>query len=252
MGPRVVAAAAVAVAAGAAYIYRLKQQENDVLDDDESADEELPPVTSEEVVAIFRRLCEIMNATVTQVMRKINASAQQAIPQAMLAQYLVEHFEAQLKEAQDHVFGEFGVDAEDVEAAVAYYEREKDAPVVEAVNALRQLYLNVGGSIDMDLPESLTVEAMCDIFEEYMAAVQQAQLAYTAHLHSIKAKGLQTTAQHLNETRQAKIASHVAVVLQKHGLTNLVFQVAIEKYNDHPLFQQKIAQFKAPDKPGKR
>ena len=31
----------------------------------------------------------------------------------------------------------------------------------DAVNQLRQLYINVGGSVDLDIPEELTVEKMC-------------------------------------------------------------------------------------------
>ncbi|KAJ1449452.1 hypothetical protein M885DRAFT_535499 [Pelagophyceae sp. CCMP2097] len=178
-------------------------------------------------------------------MRRINAQRSQQLPQEIIAQYLLEHFEGQLKEAQAHVFNEFKHDEEDVEEAVAYYDGEGDEEVIEAVNQLRQLYMNIGGSIELDLPEDLTLDKMCTVFEEYMAAVVAAQHAFTAHLHTVKARGGQITSQELNATRQNKIAQHVSVVLQKHGLNNLIFQAAIEKYNDHPQFQAKIASVKA-------
>ena len=114
-----------------------------------------------------------------------------------------------------------------------------------ATNQLRQLYINVGGSVDLDL-EDLTVDKMCVVFED-MAAVVAAQAAFTEHLHALKAKGAQVTTQQLNETRQAKMGEKVGVVLKQHGLSNLVFQAAIEKFNDHPTFQAKIAAVKAAD-----
>ena len=43
------------------------------------------------------------------------------------------------------------------------------------------------------------------------------------------------------------MSEKVGVVLKKHGLSNLVFQAAIEKFNDHPTFQAKIAAVKAAD-----
>ena len=85
---------------------------------------------------------------------------------------------------------------------------------------------------------------MCDIFGEYMAAVVAAQTQFAQHLQQLKARGAQVTTQDLNETRQATMQKEVSVVLKKHGLTNLVFQSAIEKYNDHPVFQAKIAEVK--------
>jgi len=81
-----------------------------------------------------------------------------------------------------------------------------------------------------------------------MAAVLAAQQAFTLHLQQLKARGQQVTSQQLTEFRQAKIAAHVSVVLDKHGLNNLIFQSAIEKYNDHPKFQAKIAQVKGETK----
>jgi hypothetical protein len=84
-----------------------------------------------------------------------------------------------------------------------------------------------------------------------MGAVVAAQAAFTAHLHALKARGAQVTTAELNETRQAKMQEQVGVVLKKHGLSNLVFQAAIEKFNSHPTFQAKIAAVKAND-PNKR
>ena len=211
--------------------------------------EEIPACSRDEVIAIFNKLSAIMNQNISNLMRKINAQNAQ-IPQAMLAQYLVEHFETQLREVQQVVFREFGYDEEDVEEAVEFYEADgdhRDEGVCDATNQLRQLYINVGGSVDLDLPEDLTVDKMCVVFEDYMAAVVAAQAAFTEHLHALKAKGAQVTTQQLNETRQAKMAEKVGVVLKQHGLSNLVFQAAIEKFNDHPTFQAKIAAVKAAD-----
>jgi len=210
-----------------------------------------PEVPPEVVVQIFGKLCGLMNAHLTQVMRRINAQGAQ-VPQQMLAQYLVEHFEQQLRELQTRVFAEFGVTEDALEEAVEYYEAEptpgagpRDARVVEATNQLRQLYINVGGSIDLDLPADLTVDKMCAVFDEYMAAVVAAQHAFTEHLHAIKARGASVTTTDLQEARQAKIQEKVGVVLKKHGLNALVFQAALEKFNDHPTFQAAVQAVKA-------
>ena len=248
MPSRLVLAAGAACVAGAAFFASRKSgssSEDDV--------EELPACSRDEVVAIFAKLHALMNQSVSTLMRKINAQNAQ-IPQAMLAQYLVEHFESTLRDYQGQVFAEFGYDEEEVEEAVAYYEAEgenRDEKVVEACNALRQLYINVGGAVDLDLPEDLDVDKMCAVFEEYMGAVVAAQAAFTAHLHALKAKGAQVTTAELNETRQLKMQEQVSVVLKKHNLSNLVFQAAIEKFNAHPTFQAKIAEVKAND-PTKR
>jgi len=240
--------AAAAALAGAAFF---ASRRRDASGDDDV--DELPACSRDEVVAIFTKLHTLMNASVATLMRKINAQNAQ-IPQAMLAQYLVEHFEATLREYSAQVFAEFGYDEDEVEEAAAFYEADGDARddgVVDACNALRQLYINVGGSVDLDLPDDLTVDKMCAVFEEYMGAVVAAQAAFTAHLHALKARGAQVTTAELNETRQAKMQEQVGVVLKKHGLSNLVFQAAIEKFNSHPTFQAKIAAVKAND-PNKR
>jgi hypothetical protein len=235
--------AAGAAAAAAVVYYATKA------DDGDDDVEEIPSCSRDEVIAIFNKLSGIMNQNISTLMRKINAQNAQ-IPQAMLAQYLVEHYETQLKEVQAVVFKEFGYDEDEVEEAVDYYEAagpNRDEGVCEATNQLRQLYINVGGSVELDLPEDLTVEKMCVVFEDYMGAVVAAQAAFTEHLHALKAKGAQVTTAQLNETRQLKMSEKVGVVLKKHGLSNLVFQAAIEKFNDHPTFQAKIAAVKAAD-----
>jgi len=248
--PQPLIAAGVAASLAAAYLYRrssVSSSSSSSQSDATLVEEELPCVPPEKVVAIFAKLCGLMNQHLTSLMRRINANGQN-VPQQILAQYLVEHFEQQLTELQGHVFAEFGVTEEDLEEAVEYYEDDARSPeVVEATNQLRQLYVNVGGRVDLDLPETLNVETMCAVFEDYMAAVVSAQQAFTEHLHHIKAKGNMTSVStsELQEARQAKIQEKVAVVLKKHGLNSLVFQAALEKFNDHPVFQAKIAAVKA-------
>ena len=85
-----------------------------------------------------------------------------------------------------------------------------------------------------------------------MGAVVEAQKAFTAHLHALKARGAQVTTSELNETRQNAMQQKVGAVLKKHGLSNLVFQAAIEKYNDHPTFQAKIEAVKQADAAAKK
>lgn len=222
-----------ATVAGAAVAFSLAVRRSNAAEmPQEEADdvEELPEIPPEKVVAIFSKLCSLMNANISQVMRRINAQGGQ-VPQAMLAQYLVEHFETQLRELQTVVFKEFEVTEEDLEDAVDFYEGEgeggppRDANVAEAVNQLRQLYVNVGGSLDLELPVDLTVEKMCVVFEEYMSAVVEAQTAFTQQLQGLKAKGGQITAGQLTEARQAKMQEKIGVVLKKHNLNALLFQV---------------------------
>ena len=41
-------------------------------------------------------------------------------------------------------------------------------------------------------------------------------------------------------------------MLKKHGISNLLFQSAIEKYNEHPVFQAKIEAVKQQDAAAKK
>jgi len=236
MTTRALVATTALAAAGAAAFYLYGGQDDD---DDVS---EMPQVSRDECVAIFEKITAIMTQQINTLMRKIQAQGAQ-IPQQMLQSYLVEHFETQLKEVQSVVFKEYGYDVEDVEQACSYYEAvaTRDEGVCDACNALRQLYTNVGGRVDLDLPEDLTVEKMCEVFEEYMSAVQGAQVAFSQHLAQLKERGAQVTTQQLNETRQHLMQQQVIIVLKKHGLTNLLWVAALEKYTDHPVFKAKVA-----------
>lgn len=233
-------------AAGLAYLAYVRQQEKAIEEEDDDSEdvEEMPSVGPETVSKIFDKLRALMNANIAKIMRRINAQGGQ-VPQALLTQYLVEHFETQLREIQALVFKEFDVTEEEMEEAVEYYEATREASVVESVNQLRQLYVNVGGSIELDLPEDFDVDKMCLVFGDYMAAVTEAQAAFSQQLQMIKAKGGQVTAAQLSEAREAMMQEKISVVLKKHNLTTLLFQAAIEKYNDHPTFQQKVASVKA-------
>lgn len=164
MTARALVATTALAAAGAAAFYLYGGQDDD---DDVS---EMPQVSRDECVAIFEKITAIMTQQINTLMRKIQAQGAQ-IPQQMLQSYLVEHFETQLKEVQSVVFKEYGYDVEDVEQAFSYYEAvaTRDEGVCDACNALRQLYTNVGGRVDLDLPEDLTVEKMCEVFEESVA-----------------------------------------------------------------------------------
>ena len=123
--------AAGAAAAAAVVYYATKA------DDGDDDVEEIPSCSRDEVIAIFNKLSGIMNQNISTLMRKINAQNAQ-IPQAMLAQYLVEHYETQLKEVQAVVFKEFGYDEDEVEEAVDYYEAagpNRDEGVCEATQS---------------------------------------------------------------------------------------------------------------------
>ena len=96
----------------------------------------------------------------------------------------------------------------------------------------------------MDLPEDLTVEKMCVIFEEYMGAVQAAQLAFSQHLQQLKARGAQVTTSQLNETRTNLMQNHVLTVLKKYDLTNLLWVAALEKYSDSQVFKAAVERCK--------
>ena len=96
----------------------------------------------------------------------------------------------------------------------------------------------------MDLPEDLTVEKMCIIFEEYMGAVQQAQIAFSQHLQQLKARGAQVTTSQLNETRNNLMQNHVLTVLKKYDMTNLLWVAALEKYSDSQVFKAAVERCK--------
>ena len=233
-----VATGALALTGAAAYYLYGPAEDDDDADD-------LPTVTPSECVQIMEKITAIMTQQINTLMRKIQAQGAQ-IPQQMLQSYLIEHFETQLKEVQSVVFREFGKDEDEVEHACAYYEAKetRDDKVVEACNNLRSLYTNVGGRVELDLPEDLTVEKMCIIFEEYMAAVQAAQLAFSQHLQQLKARGAQVTTSQLNETRTNLMQNHVLTVLKKYDLTNLLWVAALEKYSDSQVFKETVERCK--------
>mmetsp|Transcript_13854 Transcript_13854/g.18499 ORF Transcript_13854/g.18499 Transcript_13854/m.18499 type:complete len:270 (-) Transcript_13854:685-1494(-) len=259
----VLGATTVAVGIAAYAVYRKRKfvsGDGEIVNaEDDEEIEELPCITPDKVVSIFNKLNSNMNTHIAGVMRRIQNSGQN-VPQQILFQYLVEHFEQYLQELQEKIFKEYNVTEEDLEQAVDYYEAVppgstsgvRNEKVKEATNQLRQLYINCGGKPCVDLPESLTVEKMCIIFEEYMSAVVAAQHAFTEHLHQIKAKGTSVTTAELQEVRQAKISEKVAVVLKKYHLDHLMFQTALEEFNEHPVFQAKIAAVKAKEAAAKQ
>ena len=84
----------------------------------------------------------------------------------------------------------------------------------------------------------------CAVFEEYMGAVQQAQIAFSQHLQQLKARGAQVTTSQLNETRNNLMQNHVLTVLKKYDMTNLLWVAALEKYSDSQVFKAAVERCK--------
>jgi len=224
-------------AAAAAGIYALRRHVGaDDCDDD--VDDELPSITVETVVEIFSELTSKMNESVTRMMRSIQEHKSQGhvIPEAYLQQVLVQQFETTLAEAQEELFKLHSVDEEDLEEAVTYYEAADQKDVVESVQRFRQLYISIGGSIEVDLPEDLDVDNMCELLEEYMEAFISAQ-EEVAKL----AKGqIIADAHTLQQMNQRTVQEKTSEVLERYGLTQLVFQSAIKKFSEDDKFQAQI------------
>merc|ERR1719498_2401915 len=83
------------------------------------------------------------------------------IPEQYLQQVLVQNFDSTLAELQEEVFAKHAVDEDDLQEAVEAYQRAERKDVCAAVEKLQQLYVQIGGQIDVDLPDDLDVDQMC-------------------------------------------------------------------------------------------
>ena len=121
-------------------------------DEDESDEPTIAPQT---IVEIFEELFVRMRESVERMVKSIqeHKNSGNHIPEQYLAQVILQNFESTLVEAQEEVFAQHGVEEDDLREAVDFFTAAEHREVVAAVEKFQQLYTQIGGSVEADLPD---------------------------------------------------------------------------------------------------
>ena len=222
---------AAAVAASGYYLFA-----RGAGDDDESDEPSIAPQT---VVEIFEELFVRMRESVERMVKSIqeHKNSGNHIPEQYLAQVILQNFESTLVEAQEEVFAQHGVEEDDLREAVDFFTAAEHREVVAAVEKFQQLYTQIGGSVEADLPDDLDVDVMCGLLEEYMDAMLSAQ---EDAVKLALAAGRPISGEELQARIQKPVQEKTAEVLGRYGLSQMQLQTAIKQFQEDPKFTAKI------------
>ena len=205
-------------------------------DEDESDEPSIAPQT---VVEIFEELFVRMRESVERMVKSIqeHKNSGNHIPEQYLAQVILQNFESTLVEAQEEVFAQHGVEEDDLREAVDFFTAAEHREVVAAVEKFQQLYTQIGGSVEADLPDDLDVDVMCGLLEEYMDAMLSAQ---EDAVKLALAAGRPISGEELQARIQKPVQEKTAEVLGRYGLSQMQLQTAIKQFQEDPKFTAKI------------
>ena len=205
-------------------------------DEDESDEPTIAPQT---IVEIFEELFVRMRESVERMVKSIqeHKNSGNHIPEQYLAQVILQNFESTLVEAQEEVFAQHGVEEDDLREAVDFFTAAEHREVVAAVEKFQQLYTQIGGSVEADLPDDLDVDVMCGLLEEYMDAMLSAQ---EDAVKLALAAGRPISGEELQARIQKPVQEKTAEVLGRYGLSQMQLQTAIKQFQEDPKFTAKI------------
>ena len=205
-------------------------------DEDESDEPTIAPQT---IVEIFEELFVRMRESVERMVKSIqeHKNSGNHIPEQYLAQVILQNFESTLVEAQEEVFAQHGVEEDDLRDAVDFFTEAEHREVVAAVEKFQQLYTQIGGSVEADLPDDLDVDVMCGLLEEYMDAMLSAQ---EDAVKLALAAGRPISGEELQARIQKPVQEKTAEVLGRYGLSQMQLQTAIKQFQEDPKFTAKI------------
>ena len=205
-------------------------------DEDESDEPTIAPQT---IVEIFEELFVRMRESVERMVKSIqeHKNSGNHIPEQYLAQVILQNFESTLVEAQEEVFAQHGVEEDDLREAVDFFTEAEHREVVAAVEKFQQLYTQIGGSVEADLPDDLDVDVMCGLLEEYMDAMLSAQ---EDAVKLALAAGRPISGEELQARIQKPVQEKTAEVLGRYGLSQMQLQTAIKQFQEDPKFTAKI------------
>lgn len=229
MAKPVVLSLTAALAVASAYWFLTRGD-----DDDGEADDHLP---REMILDIFTELKKQMPAKMAPLMQQLEAVKAQNpnVNEAELMKFVSQNFDKSLLGVQEHLFQEYGVEESDVDQSTHYYMDQQDEEVLAMVNDFRTLYTQFGGSVEVELPESLTEEKMLAAFDDYVEARDKANDTIITELQ--RSQGKMSEAQH--RVLMSHAQTLMAAALKKHGITQLVWGSAVKKY------METSAKFKA-------
>ena len=205
-------------------------------DEDESDEPTIAPQT---IVEIFEELFVRMRESIERMVKSIqeHKNSGNHIPEQYLAQVILQNFESTLVEAQEEVFAQHGVEEDDLREAVDFFTEAEHREVVAAVEKFQQLYTQIGGSVEADLPDDLDVDVMCGLLEEYMDAMLSAQ---EDAVKLALAAGRPISGEELQARIQKPVQEKTAEVLGRYGLSQMQLQTAIKQFQEDPKFTAKI------------
>lgn len=154
----VLAASAVVAATVLAYNYLLPSSSNLAPAIDEAEAKKIMGAVLEKLKILAPQLEKAARNIKAQIMEQ----GQDIDEMTIRKQFLLPHFESNLKEIQTAVLEEFEADEDDLEEAVNHYIAAGDEELASIAKSIRVFYKDFGGDIDVDEPGKVSeaVEAM--------------------------------------------------------------------------------------------
>jgi hypothetical protein len=129
-----------------------------------------PAITEEEAKEMMNSILKKLKLLVPKLLMaaqnikmQIQQQGHDVDEMTIMKQYLLPHFDSNLKEIQDAVLEEFDVDEDELEEAVNKYIADGDEELASIAKSIRVMYQQFGGDIEIEdvaAPKSAKVESM--------------------------------------------------------------------------------------------
>jgi hypothetical protein len=244
--PAKVGLAVSALAVTAAYLYSFSGTSG--------SSDLAPAIEEEDAKKMMEKILEklqllaprLMNAA-QNIQQQIEQQGQEIEEKQLMKQFILPHFDTNLKEFQDAVLNEFDVDADELEEACDVYITEGDEELAQICRSIRALYRQFGGDVEEESSSAASSSAVLDmsvdevvgLMKELAKHMLQATDDYCAKF--IDESGVPRTQAHLEafQVGQMKLSQEVEKsLLTECGLSETDLQKMLMANSDNKAIQQ--------------
>ncbi|KAH9157347.1 hypothetical protein AeRB84_000819 [Aphanomyces euteiches] len=212
-----------------------------------SSNAAVPSLPKDQLLAILGVISTQMGqvvmslAAIEQKIRQESAQSGRRLPEDQLAAYLMGQFEEAMKAIESQVYSKYNTTEQDVTVASDYYESIEDPEVHAELRKLRELHnlITGAGSLDVEIPEDLTLEKFLSIMEETMESLN---VAMEEVCQEVKLLDPVDKEEAINQRYVKKADQLSNDIHQPHGLSREVLQAAMMKYQQEPAFLTRMAE----------
>ncbi|CAK4661944.1 hypothetical protein LEN26_001449 [Aphanomyces euteiches] len=212
-----------------------------------SSNAAVPSLPKDQLLAILGVISTQMGqvvmslAAIEQKIRQESAQSGRRLPEDQLAAYLMGQFEEAMKAIESQVYSKYNTTEQDVTVASDYYESIEDPEVHAELRKLRELHnlITGAGSLDVEIPEDLTLEKFLSIMEETMESLN---VAMEEVCQEVKLLDPVDKEEAINQRYVKKADQLSNDIHQHHGLSREVLQAAMMKYQQEPAFLTRMAE----------